>query len=288
MTSQNHELLTLKGQITLEFVDGKTLEATLIAQDPFNIFVTIDDTPHMIPRVQLRFIKGHPEQKIEPDTSAVQPSSPILTKPDIDDSDDREDDTLQLEETDETDETVELPDEAVAQTDSASDTIPPDLFGIDFSDEPYPEPEAPPLAEEEEDSTMILEPGEAEPSSESLPPDEEDATFVLPESDVGAETHEIAAYLDCITGPHAGEVFKLTPGITTVGRATDNILALSKDKEISRRHSKFTYEGGQFLIEDQGSLNGTFVNNERIDNPRYLEEGDVVMVGVSTLIYHKK
>jgi adenylate cyclase len=65
-------------------------------------------------------------------------------------------------------------------------------------------------------------------------------------------------------------------------------MGLSKDKEISRKHTKVTYEGGQFVVEDQGSLNGTFINNERIEGPRYLEDGDVLMVGVSTLIYHKQ
>jgi pSer/pThr/pTyr-binding forkhead associated (FHA) protein len=76
-------------------------------------------------------------------------------------------------------------------------------------------------------------------------------------------------------------------GMITIGRASDNIISLFNDKEISRKHSKITYEAGNFIVEDQNSLNGTFVNNQRIEGPRYLEDGDVIFIGVSTLEYHQ-
>jgi hypothetical protein len=275
--SQNLSLLALKGLITVEFMDGNRLEGEFAAQDALNIFVMVDDTPMMIPRSQIRYLKGSPHQNIEQDDSfAAQPAAAIADGEPTQDIPDL-DDTLGLAEDDDFDEseqTMVLPEEGV-QTTAESAESPADLFDTDFSESALAE-------DDEEDFTMVIE----------QPQNEEDAldegTFVLPAVDTGADTHEFNAYLDCITGPHAGEVFKLIPGVITIGRSTDNVLPLSKDKEISRKHTKITYEGGQFVAEDQGSLNGTFVNNDRIEGPRYLEDGDVLMVGVSTLIYHKQ
>ena len=59
---------------------------------------------------------------------------------------------------------------------------------------------------------------------------------------------------------------------------------LGDDPEISRRHARVWCENdGQLRIEDLGSANGTFVNDERIDTPRALEPGDVVRVGKTVM-----
>jgi len=274
--SQNLSLLALKGHLTVEFMDGNMLEGEFAAQDAFNIFVMVDDTPMMIPRSQIRYLKGSPHQNIEQDDSfTAQPAAggiadgePTQDIPDLDD-------TLGLDEDDdESEQTMVLSEEGI-QTTAESAESPADLFDTGLS-------ESFQVEDDDEDFTMVIEQTEAE--EEAL----DEGTFVLPAIDTGADTQEFNAYLDCITGPHAGEVFKLIPGVITIGRSTDNVLPLSKDKEISRKHTKITYEGGQFVAEDQGSLNGTFVNNDRIEGPRYLEDGDVLMVGVSTLIYHKQ
>jgi hypothetical protein len=278
--SQNLFLLALKGQITVEFIDGNTLEGEFAAQDALNIFVTVDETPIMIPRSQIRYIKGRPEQSIEEDHMlAAQPAASVISEPEPTQDIPDLDDTVDVDEDDDFDEserTMVLPEDSLeTTTDSGTTETPADLFGTDFSDQLQPD-------DEDEDYTMVIEQTEVEEE------EEDDGTFVLPTADAGSDTQEFAAYLDCITGPHAGEVFKMTPGVTTIGRSTDNILPLPKDKEISRKHTKITYEAGQFVVEDQGSLNGTFINNDRIEGPRYLEDGDVLMVGVSTLIYHKQ
>lgn len=279
--SQNISLLALKGQITVEFMDGDTLEGEFTAQDALNIFVAVDDTPVMIPRSQIRYIKGRPQQSIEEDNLfAAQPADSVIAEseptqdiPDLDDTVDVDED----DDFDESDRTMVLPEESIETiVESATTESPPDLFGVDFSAEPQPE-------DDDEDFTMVIEQAEIEEEEE-----EDDGTFIISAADAGSDTQEFTAYLDCITGPHAGEVFKLIPGVTIIGRSTDNSLPLSKDKEISRKHTKITYEGGQFVVEDQSSLNGSFINNERIESPRYLEDGDVLMVGVSTLIYHKQ
>ena len=277
--SQKLYLLALKGQITVEYLDGHTLAGEFLTQDTLNIFVRVDNTPLLIPRSQVRAIKGKPGQSIEEDSiQTVQPAATTISAPAVEVSESEPDDTLNLdpiEELDETDQTIVLPEERLVtgEVQAAAKPVSVDSPGTG-------------LDEEAEDFTMIIR--QKEPAFE----EQDEMTYVLSETgitaDIGTDTHEVAAYLDCITGPHAGEVFKLMPGITTIGRSNDNVLALSKDKEISRKHTKITYEGGHFVAEDQGSLNGTFVNNERIEGPRYLDDGDVVMVGVSTLIYHKQ
>src|ERR1700736_225623 len=66
-----------------------------------------------------------------------------------------------------------------------------------------------------------------------------------------------------------------------IGRiASEDEGRLGGDPEISRRHAKVTRGAdGWLTIEDLGSANGTFVNDERIDGPRTLDLGDVVRGG---------
>ena len=70
-----------------------------------------------------------------------------------------------------------------------------------------------------------------------------------------------------------------------IGRsATQEEGRLGDDPEISRRHARAARgPGGQLTIEDLGSANGTFVNDDRIDGPRELNLGDVVKVGQTLL-----
>jgi hypothetical protein len=135
------------------------------------------------------------------------------------------------------------------------------------------------------DSETALEiPAPTPVGPEVLPTHEpdEDVTFVLTQGE------EISAHLVCTTGPHAGEVFQLRPGITTIGRSSDNAVPLSRDKEVSRRHALIAYEASKFVIQDQNSLNGTFVNNQPVKEPQPLEDSDIVLIGVSTLKFQER
>jgi len=51
------------------------------------------------------------------------------------------------------------------------------------------------------------------------------------------------------------------------------------DKEISRRHARLFQQGGNWILEDLGSLNGTYVNNIRLTQPHILRPGEVVNLG---------
>jgi hypothetical protein len=84
-------------------------------------------------------------------------------------------------------------------------------------------------------------------------------------------------------GGRAGEHFTPAGERTTIGRSPDCDIFLD-DVTVSRRHAVLVASGGEFLIEDQGSLNGTYVNRRRIESER-LESGDEVQVGKYRLTF---
>jgi pSer/pThr/pTyr-binding forkhead associated (FHA) protein len=84
-------------------------------------------------------------------------------------------------------------------------------------------------------------------------------------------------------GGRAGEHFLLEQESTTVGRSPDCDIFLD-DVTVSRRHALVKRSNNQFLIEDQGSLNGTFVNRRRIESGG-LEDGDEVQIGKYKLTF---
>jgi hypothetical protein len=77
-------------------------------------------------------------------------------------------------------------------------------------------------------------------------------------------------------GGRAGEVFPLDAAEITIGRSPDCGIFLD-DVTVSRRHAVLRRQDG-YWIEDQGSLNGTFLNRKRIESAQ-LEDGDEVQVG---------
>jgi hypothetical protein len=84
-------------------------------------------------------------------------------------------------------------------------------------------------------------------------------------------------------GGRAGEHFLLEKESTTVGRSPDCDVFLD-DVTVSRRHAQVLRGDGRFVIEDQGSLNGTFVNRRRIESGQ-LEDGDEVQIGKYKLTF---
>jgi len=78
-------------------------------------------------------------------------------------------------------------------------------------------------------------------------------------------------------GGRAGESFRPAGERTRIGRSPDCDIFLD-DVTVSRNHAVLIEENGKFFVEDQSSLNGTFVNRHRIDRVP-LEEGDELQVG---------
>ena len=83
-------------------------------------------------------------------------------------------------------------------------------------------------------------------------------------------------------GGRAGETFQLE-GTTTIGRSPDCGIFLD-DVTVSRKHAVLADRHGAFFIEDQGSLNGTFVNRARIESA-ILQDGDELQIGKYRLVF---
>jgi hypothetical protein len=78
-------------------------------------------------------------------------------------------------------------------------------------------------------------------------------------------------------GGRAGESFRPAGERTRIGRSPDCEIFLD-DVTVSRNHAVLIDRDGVYWVEDQGSLNGTFVNRKRIDSAP-LEEGDELQIG---------
>jgi pSer/pThr/pTyr-binding forkhead associated (FHA) protein len=85
-------------------------------------------------------------------------------------------------------------------------------------------------------------------------------------------------------GPNAGSRFLLDADSTTAGRSTKSDIFLD-DVTVSRRHATFDRLGAEFSVRDSGSLNGTYVNRERVDEA-LLKGGDEVQIGKYRLTFH--
>jgi pSer/pThr/pTyr-binding forkhead associated (FHA) protein len=84
-------------------------------------------------------------------------------------------------------------------------------------------------------------------------------------------------------GGRAGETFPLDTSPTTIGRSPECAIFLD-DVTVSRKHAVFTQDGDHWRLEDQGSLNGTFVNRERVEAAE-LSDGDELQIGKYRLTF---
>jgi pSer/pThr/pTyr-binding forkhead associated (FHA) protein len=86
-------------------------------------------------------------------------------------------------------------------------------------------------------------------------------------------------------GPNSGSRFLLDGELTTAGRHPESDIFLD-DVTVSRRHVDFRRGAdGGFTVADVGSLNGTYVNRERIDSVP-LANGDEVQIGKYRLVFY--
>jgi hypothetical protein len=84
-------------------------------------------------------------------------------------------------------------------------------------------------------------------------------------------------------GGRAGETFHPSGERTLIGRSPDCDIFLD-DVTVSRKHAVLVERDGGYYVEDQGSLNGTFLNRRRIESGR-LEDGDELQVGKYRLTF---
>jgi len=84
-------------------------------------------------------------------------------------------------------------------------------------------------------------------------------------------------------GPNAGSRFMLESDVTRAGRHPDSEIFLD-DITVSRRHAEFVRQGPGYVVRDVGSLNGTYLNRERLEEAP-LAHGDEVQIGKFKLVF---
>jgi diguanylate cyclase (GGDEF)-like protein len=102
------------------------------------------------------------------------------------------------------------------------------------------------------------------------------------ESELRSRRQQVAAYVVVLQGTNVGEMHKIEGPEVVIGRAASATVRLNDDG-ISRRHCRILSIGGQVIIEDLGSANGTVVNGEIIQQ-HALKEGDKVRLGANTML----
>ncbi|GAA1178679.1 MULTISPECIES: FHA domain-containing protein [Nesterenkonia] len=126
-----------------------------------------------------------------------------------------------------------------------------------------------------ETTSISLPPADASAAQPRLTEDDREAIAALPQG---------SALLMAHSGANQGARFLLDKDVTTVGRHPEAEILLD-DVTVSRRHLTFSRVDGGFELEDLGSLNGTYVNHDRVD--RYtLRAGDEVQIGKFRLTYY--
>jgi pSer/pThr/pTyr-binding forkhead associated (FHA) protein len=84
-------------------------------------------------------------------------------------------------------------------------------------------------------------------------------------------------------GPNEGARFSLSAIDSVIGRHPDSTICLD-DVTVSRRHAHLEQSEGQVVLRDLGSLNGTYVNQERIEEVA-LRHGDEVQIGRYRMVF---
>lgn len=85
------------------------------------------------------------------------------------------------------------------------------------------------------------------------------------------------------SGDQTGEHFTLDNPIVSIGRHPDSTIYLD-DVTVSRRHAEVHHIGGSYVVRDLGSLNGTYVDQERVEE-RQLSHGDELQIGKFRMVF---
>ena len=80
------------------------------------------------------------------------------------------------------------------------------------------------------------------------------------------------------TEPEVGNSYELQLGVNTLGRDRENLIMINHP-EVSRRHCELSYENGTFYVQDSGSLNGTYLDGEKLVGKQPLYPGVVLGLG---------
>lgn len=122
--------------------------------------------------------------------------------------------------------------------------------------------------------------------SSSVSDDESEVTKVASlvelQAELRAKTQRDRAYLIVLAGSNVGEMYRVEEGETFVGRGQQATIRLNDDG-ISRKHARIFQHGGEVLIEDMKSANGTVVNGLPVTT-QLLKDGDKIRLGSTTIL----
>ena len=91
--------------------------------------------------------------------------------------------------------------------------------------------------------------------------------------------------LKATVGKAKGSRIPLKSSPVTIGRADDNRISLTPETGASRHHAELIEDDGVWSVRDLGSMNGTYVNRERIEWPRALKLGDVIKIAGDVFVF---
>lgn len=83
------------------------------------------------------------------------------------------------------------------------------------------------------------------------------------------------------SGPDIGKVIPVDGPLISIGREKSNDIVIN-DIEVSRKHALMRFENGSYLLQDNGSTNGTFVDGDRLMGPLVLHGGEIISLGENT------
>lgn len=107
--------------------------------------------------------------------------------------------------------------------------------------------------------------------------------------DIIVDLDEIVAGIPLLVvreGETAGYSFHLRDDRTTIGRSDDSVIVLD-DITVSRHHAVIERRSGRFVLSDSGSLNGSYVNQERVEMAE-LQQGDELQIGKYRLVFFER
>lgn len=112
--------------------------------------------------------------------------------------------------------------------------------------------------------------------------DRPDATVVIGRP-VDPRT-SVVAWLVVATGAGRGRDYRVGERPTRIGTAAECEIRLAGDAYVSTNHAEVVLEGGQVVVRDVGSRNGTYCNDERVQETE-LRDGDRLRVGLSEFVF---
>ncbi len=130
----------------------------------------------------------------------------------------------------------------------------------------------------------LIEPEAGEETTITFAPVEAAGETADEELTVSLGDLDTLAMLVVKRGPNAGSKFALEKEVTGAGRHPDSDIFLD-DITVSRRHAEVVRRPPGYIVRDAGSLNGTYLNRERIEDETPLANGDELQIGKFKLVF---